>query len=181
MDERARLLDAVAAARSRYLDAVGGLSPAQAAFTPTPERWSVLALTEHLVLAEQAGVNGLWRALDGYRAGTVIWTGKPIHRALTIEEVIERTWQPKEQVPEIAAPRWGGTLAFWAASLQAQQAVLAALADALAGVPLEAIIYPHPISGPLDARQRLEFLRFHLDRHRAQVEAIKTEAAFPAR
>lgn len=34
------------------------------------------------------------------------------------------------------------------------------------------VIAPHVISGPLDARQRLEFIRFHMDLHRRQIEAV---------
>lgn len=179
MNEIDRLVEEVAQARVRFLTAVSGLSPAQAAFKPEPARWSILEITEHIAWAEDAGVGGMWRALDGYRQGAPLWSGEPVHRGLTIEEVVSQTWQPKEQVPEIAAPRWGGSLAYWAASLRSKQAVLEELATVLSGVDLEAIIYPHPISGPLDVRQRLAFLRFHLDRHRSQIEALKSEPGYP--
>lgn len=174
-----RLIEAVAQARSRYLAAVSGLTPAQVSFKPEPTRWSVLEITEHMVWAEAVGVAGMWRALDAYRHGTPLWAGEPVHRGLSMEDVVAQTWQPKEQVPEIAAPRWGGALAFWTATLRSQQAVLEELGRALSGVALEEVIYPHPISGPLDVRQRLEFLRFHLDRHRDQVEALKGEPGYP--
>jgi len=40
-------------------------------------------------------------------------------------------------------------------------------------IPLPRLpLSPHLCSGPLDARQRLEFLHFHLDRHRAQIDAL---------
>ena len=38
----------------------------------------------------------------------------------------------------------------------------------------------HYLSGPLDAYQRLEFLRFHTDRHYDQVERLKRTEGFPA-
>jgi len=44
---------------------------------------------------------------------------------------------------------------------------------------LESVVVPHVVSGPLDARQRLEFVRFHLDLHRAQIEAVRSAAGFP--
>ncbi len=43
----------------------------------------------------------------------------------------------------------------------------------------EQIIYPHIISGPLNVYQRMEFLRFHLERHQRQIENIKGHAGFP--
>ena len=51
--------------------------------------------------------------------------------------------------------------------------MLARLAHELETLDLESVVYPHVVSGPLDGRQRLEFLRFHLDLHRAQIEGVK--------
>ena len=180
MEDVDRLLDEVAQARARFLDTVSGLRPEQARFKPEPTRWSILELTEHIVRAEEAGVSGIWRALDGHRRGEPVWSGDPVHRGLSIEEVIARTWQSKEEVPDVAAPRWGGSLAYWRARLRSQQMVLVDLAAALSGVALGEVIYPHPLSGPLDAGQRLAFLRFHLDRHCDQVEALKREPGYPS-
>ena len=124
------LVTDVAAARARYLDTLGTPTPAQATFKPGSNDWCLVEITEHITLAEQVGINGMWKALEGYRRG--------------------------------AHP------------------VLEQLADALRGVDLAEIIYPHPISGPLDAQQRREFLRFHLDRHRDQIIRVRSHAAFPS-
>ena len=40
---------------------------------------------------------------------------------------------------------------------------------------LRILAHPHPISGAMDFHQRLEFLRFHIDRHRDQVLALVAE------
>ncbi len=184
MSEIDRLLRDVAAARERFLDAVGTPSADQAEFRPESGAWSITENVEHITLAEHVGINGIWRALEGIRAGRPVWTGDPVHRGRPIEEVIGSTWKDREQVPPIAAPRWGGPVAFWAAALRSCQPLLEALAKELRlaesqGTGLTAIVYPHPISGPLDAHQRLEFLRFHLDRHRAQVLRIREHPCFP--
>ena len=55
--------------------------------------------------------------------------------------------------------------------------MLALFGAALHGLDPEAIIFPHFLFGPLDAVQRLQFLRWHLDHHLAQIEEIK--AAMP--
>jgi hypothetical protein len=172
------LIRDVAEARARYIAVVVGLSSVQADFKPSPEVWSATQNTEHLVRAEDGGVNGMWRALEGVRAQAPVWSGEHIHRGLSIEAVVAKTWQPKETVPEVAAPVWGGSLKYWVAALETRQQVLEAFARELSGVDLESIIYPHPISGPLDIRQRLAFLRFHLDRHRQQVERLKQHPGF---
>lgn len=178
-----RLVSDVAGARRRFLDELAGASPVQAAFRPGPSSWSMVDITEHMVRAEDAGVHGIWRALESHRRGETLWSGEAEHRGLTIEEVTARTWREKEEVPDVAAPRDGGSLSFWAATLRSRHGVLEALAEQLAedlgDGRLEELIYPHPISGPLDVRQRLEFLRFHLDRHRRQVAELKAHADFP--
>jgi hypothetical protein len=58
--------------------------------------------------------------------------------------------------------------------------VLTELTAALDGLPLEDVLFPHFLSGPLDARQRLEFLRFHMERHIAQIESIRNHQLYPA-
>ena len=121
----------------------------------------------------------MWKVLEGIKNDKPIWTGKPIHRGLSIEEIVEKTWQPKEIAPEIARPRWGGSMEFWIISLTNCQPLLEALGRALEGYDLEKVIHPHPISGPLDILQRMQFLRFHLDRHRVQIENIKSHTDFP--
>ncbi|MDB5239742.1 MAG: DinB family protein [Spirosoma sp.] len=170
------LLTDVAAARVRYVDFVRQLTEEQAHYKPAPAVWSAVEITEHLFWAEHGGIWGMWRALQAYRAGKPVWTEEHSNRGRSIEEIINLTWQPKEQVPATAAPRMGGTLAFWCASLLSLQQLLEAFCQAVANEDLEAIINPHPISGPLDIRQRLEFLRFHIDRHRGQAATLLSQS-----
>ncbi len=164
-----QLLREVGIARQQYLDEVGKLTEEQAQWRPSPTEWGAVELTEHLYWAEHGGIWGMWRALRAHQAGHPIWEGELIHKGLPIEAIIARTWQPKEQVPPIAAPRMGGPIAFWRSALASLQQPLGELASALAEEDHSAIIHPHPLSGPLDVRQRFEFLRFHIHRHQQQL------------
>ena len=179
MQQVAGLIAEVAAARRRVADAVHGLTPDQEAFRPAPGEWSAPQVVEHLVLAEHAGINRIWRAAEGVRRGQPVWRGEPVHRGLPIEAVIARTWPERAEAPPWVVPTAGGPLAYWVACLWACQPVLEALGEALRGVDLAEVIFPHPISGPLDGRQRLEFLRWHLDHHRRQIEDIVAAPGFP--
>lgn len=125
------------------------------------------------------GINGIWKTLEAIKNGKPIWNGEAIHHGFTIEQIIEKTWKPKEQVPEIAKPRWGGPVAYWIKALEGCQLLLESLFTELEGYDLEQIIYPHIISGPLNVVQRMEFLRFHLNRHQNQIENIKSHPDFP--
>ena len=61
------------------------------------------------------------------------------------------------------------------AHLGSCDALLGQLPAQLEGLPLRRVIYPHFLSGPLDALQRLEFIRFHMQHHLPQIERIKAE------
>jgi hypothetical protein len=163
-------------ARQRVLDAVAGLSTEQGAFKPAPSEWSIAECLEHLFLAEHGGVSGLWKAIEGMRARRPVWSGNPVHRGLSIEEVVRRTWGPSQQAPGNAVPHTGGPVAYWTSCLESCRPVLARLGCELEALDLETVVYPHVVSGPLDGRQRLEFLRFHLDLHRGQIEGVKLAA-----
>ena len=173
------LINQVEHARQKFIDEASGLTWQQACFKPSPESWCITKNTEHLVWTEQGGINGIWKAIEGIKNNKPVWTGEAIHHGLSIEQIIEKTWQPKEQVPEIAKPRWGGPIDFWLNSLKGCQSLLCALNKAMNGMNPEQIIYPHIISGPLNVYQRMEFLRFHLERHQMQIENIKGHADFP--
>lgn len=164
------LLTAIDEARARYLAEVANFSEAQAQRKPTPEEWSAVEITEHLFWAEQGGLLSLWRTLA---SAEPVWAGEPVNAGQSIEEIVARTWREKELVPAVAAPRLGGPLAYWTALLQSLSHPLQTLGQALTEADLSRMTPPHPISGPLDVRQRLEFLRFHLDRHRGQVERLR--------
>ncbi|MBC7891452.1 MAG: DinB family protein, partial [Sphingobacteriaceae bacterium] len=102
-----------------------------------------------------------------------VWTGEAVNAGYSIEAIVARTWREKELVPAVAAPRLGGPVAYWAAMLRNLTPTLHTLGNALTEADLARMTPPHPISGPLDVRQRLEFLRFHLDRHCGQVVRLR--------
>jgi hypothetical protein len=176
VNELDRLITVVEDARRSYLDLLAGISPEQALFRTDPESWSIAQITEHLVHAEMGGINLIWRAADGVARGAPVWNGESPNRGLNIEEVVQRTWQTRETAPDSAQPRMGGPFAYWAAALRSCAGLLLELKVVLLGLPLEDVVYPHVISGPLDARQRLQFLAFHLDRHRHQAAAVMSSA-----
>lgn len=173
------LLQAVALARKQFVLAASGLSNEQAQFKSSPDVWSVVDNVEHMVWAEMGGINGMWKTLEGIKQNKPIWQGDAIHHGRSIEEIIDKTWKEKEQVPEIAKPRWGGPVEYWIIALNNCQPLLEELCSAMDGYDPEKIVYPHIISGPLNVIQRLQFLRFHLNRHQRQVEGIKLHPDFP--
>jgi hypothetical protein len=172
MAEIPGLVAEVAAARRRVVAAVDGLTAASATWKPTDGEWSVAQIVEHLTLAEHGGIVRIWQAAEGVRDGRPIWQGEAVHHGRSIEEIIAATWRDREDAPGNAIPQTNGPLGYWVASFAACQPVLEALGTMLDGIDLSAVVAPHVISGPLDARQRLEFLRWHIDHHRQQIADV---------
>ena len=170
---------AATGARARLLDFVGALTPAQSSFKAAPNEWSIAENLEHLVVAEQGSINRVWSAADAVRTGRPVWTGEAIHRGRSIEQIVKLTWAQGQEAPAIARPRRGGPLSYWIMALRCNQPLLEALPAQLVGLDPHDVITPHPISGPWDADQWLAFVRFHLDLHGAQIEAVTQAAAFP--
>jgi hypothetical protein len=166
------LINDVKTARNLYIEQVTKLSTAQAESRPAPEAWNITEITEHLFWAEHNGLCGMWAALEEIRSGQKERSLASPHRDMSIDQVIQLTWRTKEKVPEGAGPRQGGPLPFWRESLINLQHVLDAFGSQINPDELRLQAYPHPISGALDFHQRLEFLRFHILRHRDQVANI---------
>ena len=181
MQTVAQLIQHIAAARKLFLDQLINITELQAQWKPNPGEWNITENTEHLFWAEQGGILGMWKTIHAIRDGKTTRTYDSIHRDMPIEQLIEITWQPKEIVPPVAAPRMGGPLSFWVTSLHGLQEILNVFGQDLQNDELRLQAHPHPISGAMDFHQRLEFLAFHLNRHTKQVaallDAIKTQAS----
>ena len=173
-----QLIDSVERSRASVVSAVENLRPDQATFKPSPNEWSIVENVEHLYLAEISGLTKIWAAASQLRGGQP-WTDARPHHGKPIETVVAETWKPREVAPGLATPHIGGPLEAWISSLRSLKSVLADLGRELEGVDVEAIVYPHYISGTLDGRQRLEFLRFHMDRHLEQIRRIQAVPSYP--
>jgi hypothetical protein len=177
--DTASLVKRTAHERAGLIGLVESLSEIQASYKPSPNVWSVNENLEHLALAEIYGVSRIWSAADGVRIGKPVWVGEHTNRGLSIDEIIARTWKPCETAPPGSTPRIGGPMLYWVEQLRVSQLVLDRLESVLVGADLESIIFPHFISGPLDAMQRIDFLRFHIARHRNQIEQMMSSPEFP--
>lgn len=162
-------------ARSKLLRLLASIAPAQME-TPIGEgRWSPTQYLEHLVRAEEVTLWRMFKAIDdSRRRGDVLTSPTP---GATIEEVVERTWGERVEAPPLAVPRLGEPGSYWMARMERNAALVKAFADLVSGDELDALSYPHPISGPFTLRQGLQFVRFHIDRHRLHLEEAGLEMA----
>ncbi|MCO5723890.1 DinB family protein [Robiginitalea marina] len=169
------LLTDIRASRHKIVELVAGVSAGQGSLRVEPDRWNIQEVIEHLVLAERGGFDLIFTAAERYRTGNPVWSGPSENEGLTIEAIVKKTWKPKEQAPESATPTGKWTLGVWLSHFMNCDDLLHHLRAPLENLPLDEVIYPHFLCGPLNAHQRLEFIRFHIDRHYAQIAEIKKE------
>ena len=175
MSQVKKLIAEVGYARNDYLKLLEPMTEQEAQSKSAPDIWNAVEITEHLFWAEQGGISGMWKSLHAIRDGKMERKYDSNHKGMPIEKIIELTWQAKELVPAVAAPRMGGTISFWRESLKSLQCILEAFGDDIKDDELRILAHPHPISGAMDFQQRLEFLRFHINRHSEQAYRLITE------
>ena len=162
------LIQTVAQDRAAYLAQIAHLPESLAQWKSKTLDWNIIEITEHLYWAEHGAIFGMWKTLTAIRAGSFERSYESNHKDMPIDEIIRLTWKPKEIVPPVAAPRMGGPLGFWIASFSGLQDLLEAFGEFIQDNELRLQAHPHPISGSMDFQQRLEFLSFHILRHKEQ-------------
>jgi len=170
MSKVENLVNSVGISRGSYIKTIGKLSKDVANHKPNKSSWNIVEITEHLYWAEFLGVAVMAKVLNEILDGKREQKYESKNKGLTIEKVVELTWNKKEQVPDIAAPRVRGSITFWINSLVSLNSILTEFTNNLTDDMLRVIAHAHPISGELDFQQRLEFLRFHIDRHHLQAK-----------
>ncbi|MBT8335005.1 MAG: DinB family protein [Gemmatimonadetes bacterium] len=161
------LLARIATLRSELLS-IAETAGAKATRRPGADAWSPAEIVEHLVRAEDFGILGLWRAVEaaGESGPAAI---DPPHDDRTIDEVFadlpDRVDAPEAVIPK----RAGRPLGYWSGRLREHQNAIESLAGAIEAVGPDRVVLPHFVAGPLNGWQRLEFFRWHLERHLAQM------------
>lgn len=175
--EKAAALKELDAARAALMKATNGLSPAQWAFKPSPERWSIAECAEHLTLVEgiirgEVIAKGLQAPIDGTKRGAA----KPADEFL-LKALADRSHKVK--APDFIQPtgRWktGDDI------LAAYEAMHGGLVDELKGSAQDwrSRYAPHPLLGQLDLYQWVLLAAAHSLRHVQQIEEVKQAPGYP--
>jgi DinB superfamily len=174
-----KLIADINVARDRYLQQLEHIDEATAARKPDATKWSIVEITEHLYWAEHGGIAGMWKILHAIRENKIEKKQATVHQNMPVEQIIQLTWKDKEQVPAVATPRMGGSISFWCAAFKSLQTIVEEFAKDIEEKELRILAHPHPISGEMDFQQRLEFIRFHIERHHEQVKNLLLQTKNP--
>jgi hypothetical protein len=175
--DRDKLVDHLKKTEAAFLKSIDGVSDAQWAWKPAPDRWSVAEAAEHITKSEDL--------LRGMAEGTLKTPATPEILAKTkgkdetiLKAIPDRS--QKFQAPEPLVPK--GSFASKAALIDAFKAARAKTlaiaggttdlrAHAASGLPL----------GEMDTYQTILFLSAHTERHTKQIDEVKATAGYPAK
>jgi hypothetical protein len=157
--------------RARLVGAVENLTDEQLTFRPSPERWTVAELVEHLSITERRLARMLGMLVGQLETEAAREEGSPF-APVTVAEYVERAGREKYAAPEEIRPK-GAPLADSLASLGNSRAAVHALRPRVERLDGTRAHFPHPAWGPLDLYQWLAFLGLHEQRHLSQIEALK--------
>jgi hypothetical protein len=176
-EERARVLKSLEDSRKELLDAVENLSDAQWSYKPSPFKWSVGEVTEHIALAEDLLFGAVERALAAKPDPD--WETKTKDKNELLERVLpNRTG--RAQAPEVIQPHAKMTRAEIMARFKESRAKTIKFAQQT-DLPLKAQTLDHPfkIFSTLNAYQWLSYIPLHNIRHNKQIAEVKASEGFP--
>lgn len=146
----------------RMVEALAGMSEAQAAFKPSPDDWSVLELLSHTVATKTV----LGTLMAGLAKGEL-----PPGFGAEIETQSAQDGFIMSKFDSLAAAR--------AAAEQAHAAIVGVVRGMDGDVNTD-LQFKHYIFGPFNCREWAVFQRVHDDNHAPQVDQIKASHGFPA-
>ena len=171
-EERAKTIRLLRESQKAFLEAVGALTDAQWSYKPTPDRWSVGEVAEHLVLAEAALFANLERALS--QDPDPAWRTRTTGKTEFLERVLVSR-DGKAQAPESVRPLGQLTRAEVLnryKDIRAKTLEFAQHTDH----PLKAVTreHPFPIFGTLSGYQWLLYIPLHNVRHNQQIDEVES-------
>jgi uncharacterized damage-inducible protein DinB len=167
-------------ARAQLCEGMEKLSFQQAAFKPSPEKWSVAEILEHLAKVDRALVNRIDKMVTEVKEAE---SDSKVHASFfpfSMDSIAERAKDQKFKSPEPALPTSGSPIHESLARLQASRADLLALQPRIEARDLSKTTFPHFVFGQLNIYQWLAFFGLHENRHRKQIDALMAAPSFPA-
>ena len=174
--ERDRIVKYLTTTRDQVIAEASGLSDAQWAFKPGPDRWSVGEVVEHLTLSESFIFGMQQKMMAGPAATPEQLKGAEGRDEAVLKMVPDRT--QKAVAPEPIQPtKRLGTRAEVVAMYTERRGKTIEYAGKTQD-DLRAKAAPSPL-GPLDGYQWLLFIGAHTERHLAQIREVKADGQFP--
>jgi hypothetical protein len=176
-EEKARVIGWLVESEKEYLSAIENLTSAQWSYKPSPFRWSVGEVAEHIALTEAALFASVERALSS--PANADWEAKTAGKAEFIERVMpSRTG--RAQAPIEVRPSGKLTREEVIRKFKETRARVQAMAEKT-DLPLKAHTLDHPfrVFNTLSAYDWLIYIPLHTLRHNKQIAEVKSSAGYP--
>lgn len=157
--------------RARLVVAVEELTDEQIGFRPSPEKWTVAEIVEHLSITERRLARMLGMLVGKLEDEAASEEGSPF-APVSVTQYLERASREKYTAPEEIRPK-GAPLPDSLSRLRDSRAAVHELRARVERVDGTRAQFPHPAWGPLDLYHWLAFLGLHEQRHLSQIEALK--------
>jgi DinB superfamily len=177
MEERAKAIKLLKDSQQETLDALEKLSDEQLKFKESPERWSILEVAEHIMLAEGLLFGAVERAIA--KQPDPDWETKTKGKAEFLEKAIVNR-NTKVKAPETIVPTGKLSRAeIIARYKEARGKTLKFAEETQLPVKSHTLDHPFPVFGTLNAYQWLIYVPLHNIRHNQQIVEVKSNPNFP--
>ncbi|MGH9799770.1 MAG: DinB family protein [Blastocatellia bacterium] len=176
-EERAKVIKLLKETQAETLAALETLSDEQLKFKSAPERWSVIEVAEHILLAEGRLFGGVQGALAS--KPNPDWETKTKSKTELLEKVLPDR-SGKAQAPESIVPTGKLSRKELIEKFKEARAKTLKFTEETQ-LPLKAHTFDHPfpIFGTLNAYQWLIYIPLHNIRHNKQIAEVKADPNFP--
>lgn len=176
-EDKAKVIRLLNESHQQTLAALAGLSDEQLHFKPAPEKWSVLEVAEHIMMAEGLLFSQVEKALAD--KANPDWQEKTRGKTEFLEKVMVSR-ERKASAPESIVPSGKLSRDEVVAKLKAARAKTLKFAET-SDLPLKAHTaeHPFPVFNTLNAYQWLIYIPLHNIRHNQQIDEVKANPAFP--
>jgi hypothetical protein len=176
-EERAKVIKLLKDSQQETLEALEKLSDEQLKFKAAPEKWSILEVAEHIMLAEGLLFGAVERALANQPNSE--WETKTKGKTEFIEKAIVSR-ERRVQAPESIVPSGKLSRADLIAKYkEARAKTLKFAEETQLPVKSHTLDHPFPVFGTLNAYQWLIYVPLHNMRHNQQIAEVKANPNFP--
>ena len=176
-EERTKVLHWLEESRQEYLAAIDGVSEEQWKWKPTPERWSVGEVAEHIMLAEGLLFAKVEQAIAS--KPNPDWEAKTSAKTAFLERAL-LSREHKAQAPEPIVPKGKFTRAeIVSRYAEAREKTLKFTRETQLPLNEYTSEHPFPVFNTLNAYQWLIYIPLHNLRHDQQIAEVKASAGYP--
>jgi hypothetical protein len=172
-ENRAAILNELQATRAKFMDALQGITEAQAKFKPAPDRWSIEECAEHVAVVEKGMLARITDESSASERSERAERQSEI-RQFTLNRVSKRQ-APERVVPTGRFPSLAKSLEAFSANRDVTIAFVRSCKDDLHA---RSIVHP---TGPMTCHEGLILLANHPLRHLEQIREIQATPGYPAK